>query len=89
MCGRHQQEGVAVGFGAGDLFGGDIAAGADARVEDDRLTEGLRHLGAEHPRDHVRVAAGSKPLHEADRPRRILLRERAHRAACEANSERH
>jgi hypothetical protein len=39
MCGRHQQEGVAVGFGAGDLFGGDIAAGADARVEDDRLTE--------------------------------------------------
>ena len=89
MCGRHQQEGVAVGFGAGDLFGGDIAAGADASVEDDRLTERLRHLGAEHPRDHVGVAAGGKPLHEADRPRRILLRERAHRAECEANSERH
>ena len=89
MCGRHQQEGIAVGFGPGDLFSGDIAAGADARVEDDRLSERLRHLGAEHPRDHVGVAAGSKPLHEADGPRRILLRERARRAKCEANSERH
>jgi hypothetical protein len=89
MRGRHQQEGVAVGFGAGDLLSGDIAAGADARVENDRLTERLRHLGAEHPGDRVGVTAGGKSLHEADRPRRILLRERAHRAACEASSERH
>ena len=38
--------------------------------------------------DNPYETAGGKPLHEADRPRRILLRERAHRAECEANSER-
>ena len=61
-------EGVAVGFGLGDVIGGDVAAGAGLVLDDELLAEFLGYLGGDDPRQNVGGAAGREGNDELDRP---------------------
>ena len=65
---RAQQQRVPVRLGPGDDLGADIAAGACAVLDDDRLAEAFRHAGDQHARQGVEVAAGAEGHHQAERP---------------------
>ena len=73
-CRSWRAGGVAVGRRARDHLAGDIAAGAGAVLDHDRLAERLLEPLAEDARHHVARAAGREAEHERDRPRRIGLR---------------
>ena len=68
------QQGVAVGIGFGDDLGADIAAGAGAVVDDDRLAPFARQPIGDDARHDIGGAAGGKRHDEFHRARRIILR---------------
>jgi hypothetical protein len=53
-----EQQGVAVGRGAGDVFGADRGGGAGAILDDDGLAPGLEQLLRQAARDEVHRPAG-------------------------------
>ena len=57
---RHQRARGAGGRGLGTQFGADVASCAGLVFGHHRLAPVLLHLAAEHPREYVRSAAGSK-----------------------------
>ena len=74
---RHlmDQDGVAVGIGAGGLRGGDHAAGAADVFDHDRLAERFLHRVLDDARDRVSRAAGRKRHDHGDGMVRISLRQ--------------
>ena len=74
-------ERIAIGLGAGDVIGREIAAGADAVFNDDRLVEGRLHALGEETCEDIRAAAARKGADDADFARRkFLLRRRCLRS---------
>ena len=71
--GGHDQR-VAVGLRMGGHFGGDIAVGAGAVLDEERLAHRLGQALRQQPRGDVGRAAGRDRHQHLDRPRRILLR---------------
>ena len=65
-----EQPGVAVGRGARDLGGAEVAAGAGLVVDDDRLLQRDLHLLGRLAHDDVARPAGRKRQHDANRPLR-------------------
>ena len=80
-------DGIAVGRRLGDVLGGDLAHRADAVVDDDRLLEGRRHAFGKRPHEVVGGGAGRERHDDADRFRRISLRQRR-QGECERSEER-
>ena len=87
---RRRQQRVAVGVGLGDRLGTDIAGGAGAVLDHDRLPPFPRQPVAEDARHHVGGAAGGKRHDDLDRARRIILRPagRAMPPACRSSRAR-
>src|SRR5262249_5687252 len=61
-------ERVAVGGGAGDEFGRDVAAGARLVVHDDLLAPHFREPRTDDAADRIDAAAGRERHHELDDP---------------------
>jgi hypothetical protein len=83
-----QEHGIAVGRGVRDDLGADRPAGADARLDDDLLTERVRKLRSQHARNGIgRAARGPEREDEPNGLGRILLRARAAggKRACQQN----
>jgi hypothetical protein len=66
QSGRGDVHGVAVGSGAGDELGGDIAAGAGLVLDDHLLAPDLREPRADDAADAVDAAAGREGHDELD-----------------------
>ncbi len=79
----HQQR-VAVGRRVHDRFGGDVAAGAGAVLDDELLAEPVRQPLRHQPRHDVERAAGGEPDDYPHRPRWIRLRQTGARTAVSA-----
>jgi hypothetical protein len=62
------------GGGAHDRLGGDIAAGARAVLDNERLAQPFRQPLAYQPGNNVDVVASGEPDDDVHRPRRIGLR---------------
>ena len=71
---RDEADRIAIGRRRQHIRHADIAAGADAVLDDDRLAELLRQVLAEEAPDRVVGAAGRERNDEAYRPRRIIER---------------
>jgi hypothetical protein len=71
-----EQHRVAVGIALRDDLGGDVAPGAGAVVDHDRLAEALRELRRERARHRVARASRGESQDQPDRPHGILLRRR-------------
>ena len=67
---------MAVRGRAHDRLGGDIAAGAWAVLNNERLAEPLRQPLADQSRNNVDVVASGESDDDVHRPRRIALRPR-------------
>ena len=77
---QRQQQRVAVGRGARDHLGAEIAAGPGPVLDDELLAEYVAHALSDHPRQDVGRAAGCKSDHHPDRPGGIgALRQRCAR----------
>ena len=74
MAGRDHQRGVAVLRTFRDDVARDGAAGAGLVLDDDALAEHLGQRIGDHARRNIGAAAGAEADHDADRPRRPLLR---------------
>ena len=70
---RRQQQGITVGRRFGDGFGGDIAAGTGARLNDDGLSPFFRQTLAQQARRYVGGPAGGETDDDANRLGRVLL----------------
>ena len=80
-----EQEGVAVGRGLGDVFGGELGVAAGLVLDDDLLVPGLRQLPRDCARGGIRCAARRRGHDDAHRPGRKGLRIREGRAADESD----
>src|SRR5262249_57081054 len=78
--GAGQEQGGAVRGRAHDGLGGDIAAGAGAVLDDERLAEPFRQKLADQPRHDVDVVARGESDDDVHRPARIGLRLRRRRS---------
>jgi hypothetical protein len=86
---RDERDRVAVGAGLGERRGADDGVAARAVVDDDRLAEIFRQLGAQRARHQVGPAARRIGHDPADRPRRpgLGLRRRQHQAGHRQTGE--
>jgi hypothetical protein len=72
---RDEADGVAIGRLREHVLHADIAAGAGAILDHERLAELLRQILPEEARDRVVRPTGRKRNNEVDRPRRIIDRQ--------------
>ncbi|CFW04156.1 Uncharacterised protein [Bordetella pertussis] len=75
--GGGQQQGIAVGFGGGDLLGADVAAGARTVVDHDRLAQRGRYLVGDGARQDVVGAARAIRNDQRDGASRVIGGKRA------------
>jgi hypothetical protein len=80
---RRHHDRITVGRAFRGQFSRDIAAGASAIVDHERLTELVAQRRFHRARDDVRRAARRKRNENADRARRVLLRRRRTRSENE------
>ena len=83
--GGHDQR-VAVGLGVGGHFSGDIAVGAGAVLDEERLPHRLGQALRQEPRGDVGRPARRDRHQHLDRPRRILLRARPARPSNDTSA---
>src|SRR5215472_4566327 len=83
-----EEERIAIRGRTHDRLRGDITAGARPVLDDELLAEPLREPLADQASDDVGAAAGGKADDDADRPRRIGLRESEARCDRQRGSAR-
>jgi hypothetical protein len=76
----------AVGRGACDLLGSNVAGPAGVILDDEGLPEPLRQRLTDQARDDVGGGAGAEAFDQLHRPRRIIKRSRAMRCGRQHGS---
>jgi hypothetical protein len=84
---RADQQGVAVAGRARRGRNADIAAGAAAVLDDDRLAQGLAELGVDQPGRDVGAAAGREAGDDGDLSLGIVRARGVERCACEREQD--